>query len=167
MLYEALTGRLPFAGAAFEVLMDKQKLDPPAPSSLVPGLPDDLAALCVELLRRDPEARPMGGEVLRRLGSAADRPEVAGTGAVRPCRPGVSLVGREHHLKVLDAAFRAMKQGRTVTCSVQGRSGVGKSALVQHFLDALSGATRPWSCRAAATSRSRCRTRRSIAWSMP
>ena len=38
--------------------MDKQILDPPgAGAALVPGLPDDLNALCVELLRRTASPR--------------------------------------------------------------------------------------------------------------
>ena len=35
MLYQALVGRLPFSGKFFEVMMDKQNIDPPAPSELV------------------------------------------------------------------------------------------------------------------------------------
>src|SRR3989442_9754404 len=66
MLYEALTGRLPFEGSALKVLADKSRQDPPRPSELVPELPQDLVTLCGDLMARDPAARPEDGEVLRR-----------------------------------------------------------------------------------------------------
>src|SRR5262249_27902495 len=68
MLYEALTGRRPHRGNALQVLRDKQGLDPPACHSLVAGAPEDLSALCAELLARSPAARPTGPDILRRLG---------------------------------------------------------------------------------------------------
>ena len=67
LLYETLTGILPFDGEGYEILHNKQQFDPPAPSAVLPGTPEDLSSLCLELLRREPEARPTGVEVLHRL----------------------------------------------------------------------------------------------------
>src|SRR5439155_21091980 len=59
MLYQALTGRLPFAqvsGSMWDYLRLKAAADPPPPSAVVQGLPPDLNDLCVALLRREPTA---------------------------------------------------------------------------------------------------------------
>ncbi|MBZ0238245.1 MAG: serine/threonine protein kinase, partial [Deltaproteobacteria bacterium] len=66
ILYEALTGRLPFEGTTIEVLMHKLEREPTPPSQLV-SVPGDLDALCGELLRADPDRRPRAEEVLTRL----------------------------------------------------------------------------------------------------
>ena len=50
MLYEALTGQLPFDGSVLEILRQKEEQEPLAPSEIVHGVPDDLDQLCRELL---------------------------------------------------------------------------------------------------------------------
>jgi serine/threonine protein kinase len=60
MLYEALTGLLP---------RGPRKLSGPlrVPQTVDPSVPEDLSALCLELLAEDPAQRPSGREIVRRL----------------------------------------------------------------------------------------------------
>ncbi len=131
MLYEALVGNAPFEGASPEVLRSKAAFDAPPPSEFVDGVPQDLEALCVALLDRDPANRPSGPEMLRRLGGLS---ALSGTPTTSVATP---LVGREPQLRALRDAFDCARSGRSVTVHVGGRAGMGKSALVQHFLDGL------------------------------
>ncbi len=133
MLFEALTGRLPFLGNALSVLLDKQRFEPPAPRDLVAEVSEDLNALCVDLLRRHPDERPGGQEILRRLGSdgSAEDAPLPATGALPKGPPAsrqpIALFGRERHREVLEAAFEAMRLGRTVAVYLHGPSGAGKT----------------------------------------
>jgi serine/threonine protein kinase len=134
MMYEALTGRLPIAGSSLQVLRDKQERDITPPSRIVPAVPGDLEALCLQMLQRRPQDRPCEADILRRLKSAS----VASTGISLPHVPQrTPFVGRERHLAALAEALQATRQRRTVTMFVHGRSGVGKSLLLQRFLEGL------------------------------
>jgi serine/threonine protein kinase/tetratricopeptide (TPR) repeat protein len=139
ILYQALTGQLPFFGKFFEVMMNKQSFDPPAPAELVRGVPEDLNDLCVRLLRRNPDERPTGREVLRVLGHGKtgplDQPLMPTPVSSSPL--SAPFVGRERHTRELLDAFTTTRRGQTVTVYVHGDSGVGKTALVRHFLDDL------------------------------
>jgi tetratricopeptide (TPR) repeat protein len=130
MLYRALTGRLPHHGRPLEILMAKQRTDPPRPVDLFPDVPEELDRLCMDLLARHPSERPSGEEVLRLLGGVATEPS-------RQTAGGRLFVGREPQLAALRAAYTDVCQGDTVSVFVHGRSGVGKSALIQRFLDGL------------------------------
>ncbi len=129
MLYEALTGQLPIDGTAVDIITRKQVDDPPAPSTLVAQVPHDLEALCMELLQRDPAARPTGPEVLARLRPSAP-PQPRQTPATERA---TFFVGRGEELRALDEALAATTAGKPVVVSVEGPSGIGKSALVRRF----------------------------------
>jgi tRNA A-37 threonylcarbamoyl transferase component Bud32/tetratricopeptide (TPR) repeat protein len=146
MLFEALTGRLPFLGNTLSVLMDKQRFEPPPPRELAPDVPEDLNALCVDLLRRLPDDRPSGRDILRRLGSSGptdgqaperSRPDPSSGPGAQGQR--IPLVGRERHHQALTAALAQMRLGRTVAVYLHGPSGAGKTALVQNFLNEQIG----------------------------
>jgi serine/threonine protein kinase/tetratricopeptide (TPR) repeat protein len=136
MIYEALTGLLPFLGRPLEVLTGKQRSEPRPPRESVPDVPDDLNTLCVDLLRKDPGARPSGREIRRRLGS---QPGGSGHNSPPPAAqwPRTDLIGRAHHLQCLDDAFTAVRRGETIALFVHGCSGAGKTVLVQSFLARL------------------------------
>ena len=133
MLYEALTGRLPFVGTPLQIVIEKQRSDPRPPSVFVPGLPRDLDALCMELLRRDPAARPRMAAILGGLRSptsvARSEPSPGST------RSADLLVGRDIHLAVLRDCLAAIERGEAGTVFVHGHSGMGKTSLVQRFLE--------------------------------
>jgi len=128
MLYRAMTGASPFTGTAEEILNQKVRFEPRRPSELIAGIPDDLDALCADLLRREPEARPTGREILERLGAVEPPPAAPVT---------AGFVGRADELAFLDRAFADAVAGRAVAVLIEGDSGVGKSALVRELTDRL------------------------------
>ncbi|MFT5686394.1 MAG: serine/threonine protein kinase, partial [Myxococcota bacterium] len=104
MLHQVLTGGLPGA-----------------PTLLSPSDPA-LWVLCQRLLDSAPDRRPDGEEVL------------AAMGAVRTPTPRQVFVGRQDELAFLKKAADAVGPRRPVIALLSGTSGVGKSALVDHFL---------------------------------
>lgn len=132
ILYEALTGALPFTGTAWQVVLTKQMEDAPSPEARVQGLPPDLVGLCTDLMKRDPTGRPGGDEVLRRLGAA---PAPRWRSGERDEEAEAVLVGRERHFAALADALEATQRGEPMWANVHGPSGIGKSTLVRQFAD--------------------------------
>jgi hypothetical protein len=135
ILYEALTKQLPHDGdTALSIMLNKQRCDPAPISKIAPDAPQDLEALCNDLLRIEPAKRPSGDKVLRKLGK---RPNLRDSRPAITSSPSLagSFVGRADELAVLRTAFADAESGKTVSVVVEGPSGVGKSALVQHFTE--------------------------------
>ncbi len=65
--FEMVTGRLPFTGSSpVDLLMKHVDARPPRPSEFVSELPAALDAFILQMLTKDPEARPGSAEQLRR-----------------------------------------------------------------------------------------------------
>jgi tetratricopeptide (TPR) repeat protein len=131
MLYEALAGRAPFLGPALRVLQAKQSQDPPTLAT-GPDIPEDLAALTMQLLSRDPSRRPDPRAIAKVVASQAE------TGGIGRPGSGPHLVGREQQLAALQEAYRLLrKQQQPLTVFIPGRSGEGKTSLAECFLEPL------------------------------
>ena len=132
-LYEALTGRVPFEGPLEEMLRRKRETDPCPPADITPDVPGDLNAICMGLLRRDPAERLTGQEAVRLLdghGGASGETHAFSMDA------DVPFVGRHRQLAALETALQNARRGAAIAVYIHGPSGIGKSALVQRFLDA-------------------------------
>lgn len=128
MLYEALTGVWPYSGHLYQILTQKQDTDPRPPSTLLPGIPPDLDELCMALLRRRPEDRPSGREVLAQLRGLRAQ--------IDPKRRTLTprFRFRDEPLTELHRAFASAKWGHAVVCLVRGAPGIGKTTLVRELV---------------------------------
>lgn len=152
MLYEALTGSVPFAGAPARMLAARQRGTPPPPSSVDPSIPEWLDTLVLRLLDPKPDRRPEASEILGGLMG----PTVVHSA---PDAPGeLPFVGRERELAALreHASFTDTPVPRTV--HVFGPSGMGKSTLIDRFVRTLEDD------HAALVLRSRCHPQESLAY---
>lgn len=127
MLFHALTGAFPFEADSYEKLQS-QKLRgaKQSPKELVPGIPADLDSLCMDLLSPAALLRPSGEEIAKRLNPAA-----------LPVQPSTVWIGRESQLCQLYSEWEKSRTGSGRVLFVTGKSGMGKSSLVNRFFKLL------------------------------
>jgi len=145
VLYEMLTGSLPFSGEdAMDWVHCHVARQPVAPAQRRPDVPATVSAITMKLLAKTAEAR-------YQTAAAAERDlrrclvEWEATGRVASFAPGQDdipdqlmipekLYGRESEIEALLAAFdRTIAGGRPELVLVSGYSGIGKSALVNEL----------------------------------
>jgi len=129
MIYEAVTGRPPFAGASAPGVLAHHLYDlPQPPSAHAPGLPAWLDELVLALLAKDPRAR---------LGYAQDVAAALAAhgvpGAAPDACPGyvyrARLIGRAAAVARFEPVLTALHDGRGGVVELAGASGVGKTRL--------------------------------------
>ncbi|MDC0719152.1 serine/threonine-protein kinase [Nannocystis bainbridge] len=123
VLWECLHGESRHAGRTLVEVFERKLMEPPTLPRRA-GVPPHLAQLCLDLLAREPAARPSAGDVLVRLG----RGDLV---AIELTVQG--LLGREHEARLL--RDQLAQTGRTNAVFVSGPSGFGKTTLVEHVLD--------------------------------
>ncbi|MEM9491175.1 MAG: protein kinase, partial [Myxococcota bacterium] len=144
IMYQALTGTLPFDGSLAQIIMNKHQGALRRPGELVTEIPADLDELCIDLLHRWPEKRPDGVAILRRLQqsqpTAPSQNWSEDSLAVFPDDGPASgyFVGRQAELNTLLSALDPDRLPATYI--IRGRSGVGKSTLARRFLDRIPAA---------------------------
>jgi predicted ATPase len=134
-LYHVLTGWTPFlADSRLNLYLKKQHQPPIAPAALDAAIPVDLSQLCLQLLSAEPERRPSRDHILEVL--AAEQ-ATAAEPRQRIVRAARTFVGRESELSRLEQAYGTARGGQLTLVHLHGPSGIGKSALLANFLDAV------------------------------
>ena len=131
-LYQALTGQRPFEEDSGNLLQRKVSEDGFSPSRLSRQVPPDLDALVAGLLRRNPQERPTGEEVLAAFRGSVVAPRAGGLAELR------TFLGREAELSAMRRALEKLDSGATVVVQLFGPSGFGKSAVLGRFLELVS-----------------------------
>ncbi len=131
MLYQALTGQLPFAGTNMEIIEAKQDQQPRPPSDITPNVPKDLSALAMKLLEPDPLRRPGAEALVRYVGNPSPRVS-ADSGDDRRRRSWSGAIGSSKTSLTRSTRLPAAKPSSR---SCTGASGMGKTSLVRHFLN--------------------------------
>ncbi|MDX1926671.1 MAG: protein kinase [Pirellulaceae bacterium] len=88
------------------------------------GLPDDLITLCIDLLSVDPRARPLGNEIIQRLGAEDTR-------ALSFAADTICL-GRDDVLNEITSCFHEPFPARKLVL-LRGESGIGKTTVLRHW----------------------------------
>lgn len=130
MSYEILTGRLPAPAGAASGGRYGAWVDIPRPvRTLVPWVPEPLAALLDGMLARDPGERPsltaLAGALRRLLDEAPSDPQP-------PTLPA-PFVGRVEVLAKLRECWEEVRHGRPLIVDLIAPSGMGKTELVRRF----------------------------------
>jgi adenylate cyclase len=133
VLYQLLAGLHPFdRGSPLETLRAIAGAEPLPPSRLNPAVPAALEGLIAAMLHKDARMRPSATEVEQALAAARS------LRGVRP-RPERQIVRRENELAALRTAFASAQSGRGHIVTIGGEPGIGKTTLVDDFLDELAG----------------------------
>jgi predicted ATPase len=138
VLYELATGRHPFeADSEVGVLHAIVAHVPVPPARLNPEIPAALEALIQHMLAKDPRLRPTAREVEATLTQQVV--DFSDPGGRRPAnaarRP---TVGRQHEWAALRAGLDEAAAGRGSLLCVTGEPGLGKTTLVESFLEELA-----------------------------
>lgn len=153
VLYQALTGELPFRGELSDIVFAKAHTRAPRPAALFDEVPPSLDGLVMAMLHPDPPKRAAGKDVLgvlRGLGAPVVDEDVSTLAREAP------LIGREEELSMLRSGFERLDGGSPVLVRIEGPSGIGKTALVRRFVHELEGERR------AIVLRGRCHPQESV-----
>ncbi|MBK5255854.1 MAG: protein kinase, partial [Vicinamibacteria bacterium] len=137
VLFESLSGKLPFSGDTQTVLY-KIVHSEPEPPGLIASLVDiETENIVLACMAKAAVARPKDGNeigsVLRELARRLENPETPLSSAVVVPRTGSGLVGRNHEVEDLVKSFHRAQAGEAQLALVGGEQGFGKVALLREL----------------------------------
>jgi len=140
MLYEMVTGRLPFVGDDSVSIIGQHINTPPvSPAWHRADIPPALETLILQLLEKDPEKRPESARIVLEALESIEAGKVnkesiveASTTTENPLYRRV-FVGRESEQKQLQDAFNGALSGQGSLMMVVGEPGIGKTALTEQL----------------------------------
>ena len=137
LLYQALTGRDPWHGDLGAIMVAK-RTPPEHPSLVDPSIPEDLGDLCMSLIVPHAQKRAGRRAILDWIDRATDRSSGLRT-VIPPDDEREVFIGRAEELRVMERAFDELVRRKSpYILYVQGESGIGKSALVEAFVEGLA-----------------------------
>jgi serine/threonine protein kinase/predicted ATPase len=145
VLYELVTGQHPFRPSAdVDIRHALAAQSFVLPARLNPEVPAALQAIIRRMLASEPQLRPAAQEVAAALSTLAVQSPCGSRGsfAVSARRP---TVGRQRQRAALREEFETAAAGRGSVLCVMGEPGLGKTTLVESFLDELAASSQPWS----------------------
>ncbi len=130
MMYEVMAGKYP--SIEVDVGPDGEAIYSANPATLREQLsdcPQDLRGLCLSLISADADERPSGAYVMAVLGGEATEPALS--------TPIDICTGRQRELAMLNSALDRSAESPRRCAVVHGESGIGKSVLLQHWLESI------------------------------
>ncbi len=141
-LYEAITGRLPFSGAPFQMLQQKREHEYPPIDVATTGVPESMAHLVHSLLDPDPSHRPNGDALLAYFQSGRGRSVAYPTNLLPAPSHRTHFVGRQSELARLHQVLNERERSEPRIVTVSGASGIGKSELMRQFSEETARGTK-------------------------
>lgn len=136
VLYELVTGRHPFEARGDFETRDAIRYRPVLPPRRwVPQIPQALEVLILRMLERNSRKRVTAQQVADQLA----RIDGSGytTGSIPAAPPRQPLVGRHRERVQLRAIFESTLEDSGLMVLIAGEPGIGKTTLVENFLDEL------------------------------
>lgn len=132
VMFEAMTGELPYQREGWRGFTRKSR--PRLELERFPSVPQELAELAMQLLDPEPGMRPDAATILRRLGA---EPRIVDS-AHRAFR-----AERREELDWLNALCARARPGTVCCAHIRGPAGVGKTSVVDSFVNGLPPGS-PW-----------------------
>lgn len=136
IMYQALAGSLPYKGTPAQIKLLRMEAGPEDVKDYNKNIPADLATLCMDLLRSNPNDRPRRHEIYSRLGRAYPGANHSAYD-LRDAEffvENIPYIGREKELRKLANLFAEPPGGHASQALILGEPGIGKTALAKEFV---------------------------------